>query len=126
MSMTAIPMCAEQYLNSSLGPGSGRTSPTWNSLKKSPVSVSEKNIRPDFMVAAGCQGRSRHSVIGGQPSPKDSSTVFRTVPSLLNITEWKKSTAPGMFPVPPELNSSSMIEIGLAVSGIPSASISHT
>ncbi len=58
--------------------------------------------------------------------PKDSSTVFRTVPSLLNITEWKKSTAPGMFPVPPELNSSSMIETGWAVSGIPFASISHT
>ena len=53
--------------------------------------------------------------------------MFRTVPSLLNITEWKKSTAPGMFPVPPELNSSSMIESGLAVSGIPvSGSISQT
>ena len=81
---------------------------------------------PVFWSAAGCQGRATHWVIGGQPVPKDSSTVFRTVPSLLNITEWKKSTAPGMFPVPPELNSSSMIETGWAVSGIPFASISHT
>ena len=98
MSMTAIPMCAEQYAR---GSESGRTSPTWNSLKNSPVSVSEKNILPDFMTAAGCQGRATHWVIGGQPMPKDSSTVLSTVPSLLNITEWKKSTAPGMFPVPP-------------------------
>ena len=85
--------------------------------------MSEKNIRPVFIVAAGCQGRACQLVLGGQPVPKDSSTVFRTVPSFENITEWKKSTAPGIFPVPPELNASSMIETGLAVSGIPYAAV---
>src|SRR5919109_314154 len=65
--------------------------------------------------------------MGGQPDPKDSSTQFTTSPSLSNITEWKKSTAPGMSPVPPELTSSSPTIIGLSVSGIPVlGSISHT
>src|ERR687892_62129 len=124
MPMTCMPMCAEQY---SPGADEGRRSPTWNSLKNSPVSVSEKNILPVLWTPpAGFHGRGWYVVIGGQPLPKDSSTVFSTVPSLLNIAEWKKSTAPGMFPVPPELTSSSTIEIGFCVSGIPFAPISHT
>jgi hypothetical protein len=60
MPMTAIPMCAEQY---ALGAGSGRRSPTWNSLKNAPVSVSEKNIRPVLWVPpAGFHGRDCHVV----------------------------------------------------------------
>ena len=41
--MIVMPMCAEQYSPAVL---LGRTSPTWNSLRKSPVSRSEKNILP--------------------------------------------------------------------------------
>jgi len=90
--MTAMPMCAEQY---AVGAGSGRRSPTWNSLRKAPEARSEKNIRPVLWVPpAGFHGRGCHVVIGGQPAPKDSSTQFTTVPSLLNMTEWNKSTAP--------------------------------
>src|SRR5918995_1425425 len=116
-------------LSDPMGPApamSGRRLPTWNSLRNSPVATSEKNIFPVSWTAAGCQGRATHCVVGGQPEPNDSSTQFATVPSLLNIAEWKKSIAPGMFPVPPELNSSSATVIGLDVSGIPFVSISHT
>src|ERR687892_2676268 len=120
MPMTAMPMCDEQY---SPGADEGRTSPTWNSLRKVP-SRSEKNIRPVLWVPpAGFHGRDWYVVIVGQPLPNDSSTRFTTSPSLLNITEWKKSTAPGMFPVPPEVTSSSAIMIGFSVSGIPFSSI---
>ena len=41
------------------------------------------------------------------PEPNDSSTQFTTVPWLLNITEWKKSTAPGNCALAPPLTSSS-------------------
>ncbi len=59
--------------------------------------------------------------------PNDSSTQFTTSASLSNITEWKKSTAPGILPVPPELTSSSPTIIGFSVFGIPVlGSISHT
>ena len=58
-------------------------------------------------------------VIVGQPLPKDSSTQFTTVPSLLNITEWKKSTAPGIWPRPQEVTSSSPMLTGSSVFGIP-------
>src|SRR5918996_5301130 len=123
MPMTAMPMCAEQY---SPAAGFGRTSPTWNSLRKVP-SRSEKNIRPVLWTPpAGFHGRGWYVVIGGQPLPNDSSTQFTVSASLSNITEWKKSTAPGNSPVPPEVTSSSPIEIGFRVSGIPFASISHT
>ena len=54
MPMTAMPMCAEQY---SPARGSGRRSPTWNSLRKFP-SMSEKNIFPVLCVPpAGFHGR---------------------------------------------------------------------
>src|ERR671919_2869476 len=71
MPITAMPMCAEQY---SPARGSGRTSPTWNSLWKFP-SMSEKNILPVLWVPpAGFQGRGLYVVIVGQPVPNDSST----------------------------------------------------
>ena len=98
MPMTAIPMWAEQY--SSSNPVAsfsdlGRKSPTLNSLRKLP-SMSEKNMRPVLCdPPAGFHGRGWYVVIGGHPLPNDSSTQFTTVPALLNITEWKKSTAPG-------------------------------
>src|ERR687892_140905 len=123
MPMTAIPMCAEQY---SPAAGLGRRSPTWNSLRKLP-SRSEKNILPVLWTPpAGFHGRGLYVVMVGQPLPKDSSTQFTTVPSLLNITEWKKSIAPGNWPVPPEETSSSPIEIGFCVSGIPFGPILQT
>src|SRR3990170_7432638 len=116
MPMTAMPMCAEQY---SPGADDGRRSPTWNSLRKVP-SMSEKNILPVLWVPpVGFHGRAWYVVMGGQPLPKDSSTQFTTSASLSNITEWKKSTAPGNCPRPPELTSSSPIEIGFRVCGSP-------
>jgi hypothetical protein len=98
--MTAMPMWAEQYAS-----GSGRRSPTWNSLRNAPVARSEKNIRPVlWKPPAGFQGRDWYGVIGGHAGStksKDSSTGFTTVPALLNIAEWKKSTAPGCCRCPP-------------------------
>jgi hypothetical protein len=89
--------------------------------------MSEKNILPVLWVPpAGFHGRGWYEVIVGQPAPKDSSTQFTTSASLSNITEWKKSTAPGNCPVPPEVTWSSPIDIGFSVSGIPFSSISQT
>ncbi len=50
-----MPMCAEQYSPAAV---LGRTSPTWNSLRKSPLSMSEKNILPVlWRPPDGFQGR---------------------------------------------------------------------
>ena len=81
-------------------PGSGRRSPTWSSLRKAPLPTSAKNIRPVLWVPAGCQALAAQSVVGGHSSlpevgAKDSSTQFTTLPALLKMAEWKKSTAPG-------------------------------
>jgi hypothetical protein len=66
------------------------------------------------MVAAGCHGLACQAVLGVQPFPHDSSTQFTTLPSLLKVAEWKKSIAPGMFPVPPELNSIAALALAKA------------
>ena len=123
MPMTAMPMCAEQY---SPARGSGRTVTDVELAQEVPLHVGEEHLPGLVRPPAGFHGRGLYVVIVGQPVPKDSSTQFTVSASLSNITEWKKSTAPGNCPVPPELTSSSPIDIGFSVVGSPSSSISHT
>ena len=97
MPMTCMPMCAEQY---SPGPDGPHVSDLELTEEVPGLRVGEEH--PAGLVCS-CRvpGRRAKSSSAEQPLPKDSSTEFTTVPSLLNIAEWKKSTAPGMFPVPP-------------------------
>src|SRR5918997_5266255 len=88
-----MPRCEEQYVSRVPAP---RSSFVGRGLRYSdsslPLLVSKKNMLPVSKILSPPGRPPVFFVVGGQPSPNDSSMKLATLPSQLNVAECQKST----------------------------------